>query len=205
MAHNMVLTMNLRCEAFASGQAFFKRFVPSQHGCLILEVRIPDINGLEIQSRLAASGAVIPLVFLVEQGSISLAVRAMRAGAVHFLEKPSREHELWDAIEEALFLDRQRRVARLHQKRIKAQTDRLTEREHRVLERFAKGMPKKQIAAELGICARTVEIRFREIMKKLSISSRTELMRFALLACNEDETAIKQSERLLVAERLQTS
>lgn len=193
---DLLKTMNLRSELFDSGEAFLNRFVPSQHGCLVLEVRIPDINGLEIQARLFASGVPIPLVFLAEYSTVSIAVRAMRAGARHFLEKPFREHELWDAIEESLQWDRNRRIAMVCQNRITKQAAELSDRERDILQAFAEGKPKRMIASELGICVRTVDIRLREIMNRLELNSRAELMRFAVLACDGHESQLVPLGRL---------
>lgn len=180
---SLVYMMNLRCETHASGQGFLDGFSPSQPGCAVLEVRIPDINGLDIQSRLVARGAMMPLVFLASPSTVSIAVRAMRAGALHFLEKPFREHELWDAIQEAIALDRKRRAEHHHRQRLDGRLERLTAKERQILEMIALGKPKKLMAAELGVCVRTIELRRNDIMRKLDVTTATDLVRFAVLAC----------------------
>ena len=181
---NLVYTMNLRCEAYASGLEFLDAFAPSRPGCVVLEVKIPDINGLQIQQRLASEGAMTPVVFLAEQATVSIAVRAMRAGAVHFLEKPLREHELWDTIQEAIDIDRQRRAARMEEEELKERLATLKPKERRVLELVAEGKSKRHIAAEIGVSVRTIGLRQTELMKKLDLESPTDLLRFALLVLN---------------------
>jgi two-component system response regulator FixJ len=181
---SLVYMMNLRCETYPSGQDFFDSFSAAQPGCVVLEVRIPDINGLEIQARLAAQGSLVPLVFLASPSTVSIAVRAMRAGALHFLEKPFREHELWDAIQEAVSLDRRRRTEFVQRQQLDGRLARLSAKERRLLEMIALGTPKKAMAAELGVCIRTIELRRNDLMRKLDVSSATDLVRFAVLACD---------------------
>lgn len=150
----------------------------------MLEVRIPDVNGLEIQERLAAQGAVIPVVFLTTQTTVSIAVRAMRVGAVHFMEKPFREHELWDTVQEAILLDARRRRAAERCETLEGQLAQLTPKEQQVLEMIAEGKSKQVIASKAGISVRTVELRRSRLMKKLGLSNLIELVVFALSACN---------------------
>jgi FixJ family two-component response regulator len=181
---DLVYTMNLPCEAYTSGRDFLEAFDPSRPGCIVLEVRIPDINGLQIQERLAAERAVIPLVFLTTQTTVSIAVRAMRLGAVHFMEKPFREHELWDTVQEAISLDARRRRAAERREMIEGRLARLTPKEQQVLGMIAEGKSKQTIAAEVGISVRTVELRRSRLMKKLGLGSLVELVVFALGASN---------------------
>ena len=175
---DLVYTMNLPCEAYTSGQEFLDAYAPSRPGCVVLEVRIPEVNGLEIQERLTAQGAIIPVVFLTAQATVSIAVRAMRAGAVHFLEKPFREHELWDAIQEAVVLDAERRRSTAERERIDGQLAELTPKERQVLEMLAEGKSKHTIASEVGVSVRTIEIHRNRAMKKLGLSSLIELLLF---------------------------
>jgi len=111
-------------------------------------------------------------------------VRAMRAGAVHFLEKPLREHELWDTIQEAIDIDRQRRAVQMEEEELKERLATLKPRERRVLELVAEGKSKRHIAAEIGVSVRTIGLRQTELMKKLDLESPTDLLRFALLVLN---------------------
>lgn len=175
--------MNLRCETFATGEEFLAASLLDEPGCIILEIRLPDINGLEIQQRLIADGATIPIIFLTSQATLSLAVRAMRAGAVHFLEKPLREHELWDTIHEAIALDRQRRQVALEQQESKRRMLDLTAKERALLSAIADGGSKQEMADQMGICLRTFELRRSQLRKKLGLNSLVELVYFALTVC----------------------
>jgi FixJ family two-component response regulator len=192
---NLVCTMSIRCESFSSGEEFLDRYQLSQPGCLVLEVRIPDMSGLEIQSRLTAWGATTPVIFTAAQSTISIAVRAMRNGALHFLEKPLRQHELWDAVQEGIRVDAMRRREHFEQESFASSLSRLNPRERQVLNRIAEGKSKKTAAAELGVCVRTIELRRAEIMRKLGINSNVELLRFALRAnegfVNDDGGAMR--------------
>jgi two-component system response regulator FixJ len=147
---DLASTMNLRCEAFALGQEFLDSYTPSQSGCLVLEVRIPDVNGLDIQDHLRAQGAVIPVVFLTGRATVSIAVRAMRTGAMHFLEKPFRDHELWDAIHEAIVLDEKRRRALKERQERERELAAITLKERHVLKMIAEGKSKAAMASEAG-------------------------------------------------------
>ena len=102
--------MDLQCEAFMSGQDFLAALDPTRHGCVVMELKVPGINGLQIQQRLRELGSTLPLIFISSRPSVSIAVHAMRSGALHFLEKPVRENELWNIIQEALHIDEQRRA-----------------------------------------------------------------------------------------------
>ena len=179
-----VQTMNLRCEVYASGQEFLDAHVNGRAGCVLTEVRIPDMNGLEVQEALAARGATIPVIFVAERAPVSIAVRTMRAGALNFLTKPFRETELWDAIEEAVRVDRDRRRELAHRKEFENRLAGLTPEEHRLLELVSECKPKQTIASELGRCVRTVEVYQKQLMEKIGVGSLLELVRFAVLACN---------------------
>ncbi|HIQ21899.1 MAG TPA: response regulator transcription factor, partial [Planctomycetes bacterium] len=137
--------MNLPCETYNSGTQFLDCYDRSRAGCLVLEVKIPDIAGLEMQKRLASEEPSPPVIFLTGHASVSIAVRAMRAGAVHFFEKPLREDELWDAIREAMELDQQRRCAWAQQQELQRRLAQLTPKELRVLELIAEGKTKRSI------------------------------------------------------------
>ncbi len=182
--HDCVQTMNLQCEVYASGQEFLDTYSNSRPGCVLMEIRIPDMNGLEVQESLAARGATIPVLFLAERATVSIAVRTMRAGALHFLEKPFRESELWDAIEEALRVDRERRRALARREQLENRLAGLTPKERRLLQLIAQGKSKKTIASEVGVCVRTVELHQRQLMSKIGVDSLLELVRFAVVACD---------------------
>jgi two-component system, LuxR family, response regulator FixJ len=188
------------CEFYRSGREFLAAYRDDQPGCLVLEQRIPDMSGLQLQHRLAASGAALPLIFVTARPDISTAVEFMRGGAVHVLEKPVRTAELLEAIQEAIALDRGRRHAKNNQKRLKDLTDALTRKERQVLELIAAGKSVKAIAAALELSVRAVELRRKSLMKKLEVRSTLELMRFSVLANRElgaGSDAIPTRARLL--------
>lgn len=172
--------MNLQCEAFASGQEFFAAFDPARPSCVVMEIKVPGMNGLQIQQRLRDAGISMPIIFISAGRSVSIAVHAMRAGALHFLEKPVRETDLWNAIQEALQLDEQRRQAMLLRMDMERRVDTLTEKEQAVLERIADGLAKRAIAIELGVSVRTIEHHRTQLMRKLHTNSLAGLMQFAL-------------------------
>jgi two-component system, LuxR family, response regulator FixJ len=177
---NLAGLMNLHCEAFVSGEEFFAAFDPARPCCVVMEIKVPGMNGLQIQKRLRESGIAMPIIFISSGPSVSIAVHAMRAGALHFLEKPVRENDLWNAIQEALQLDEQRRKARLLRKDADQRAGMLTEKEQAVLEMIADGLAKQAIAGELGVSVRTVEHHRTQLMRKLQTNSMAGLMQFAL-------------------------
>jgi FixJ family two-component response regulator len=172
--------MNLQCEAFISSAEFFTAFDPERPCCIVMEIKVPGMNGLQIQKRLRESGIAMPIIFISSEPSVSIAVHAMRAGALHFLEKPVRENDLWNAIQEALQLDEQRRQARLLKMDVDERAGLLTEKEQGVLEMIADGRDKHSIARDLGISVRTVEHHRTQLMRKLKTNSVAGLMQFAL-------------------------
>jgi FixJ family two-component response regulator len=178
----LALTMNLRCQAFASGREFFAAYTDSAPGCLVLEVRIPDMSGLQIQRRLADLGMPLPLVFLSAHNDVSLAVELMRGGAVHHLQKPFRPLEMMHAIQEALARGQARRKAQQRHQRVLEGIAVLTAKEREVLRLIGEGMRNREIASRLGISLRTVELRRKGVTKKLRLKSPTALLQFALLA-----------------------
>lgn len=182
----LVDLMSLRCEVFTSGEDFLRSDVLLRPGCALLEVRVPQINGLQIQQQLSDAGSCLPVIFLTTQASLSLAVRAMRAGAIHFLEKPFREDELWEAIQNAIEADAQRRRQVASARRRQEQLSSLTADEREVLRMLGQGQSKRAIARELDVCVRTVELRRSQAMKKLGITSTLELLRWVLMTGEEN-------------------
>ena len=181
---SLVQTMNLRCRTYSSGRDFLESFDSSQAGCLVMEIRIPDVNGVQIQERLAMEGSTLPIIFLTNQATVSIAVRAMRNGAMHVIEKPFREHELWDVIQEAIELNEIRRETQRQQRNLQDRMALLNAKEQVLLEMIALGKAKEAIASEMGVCVRTVELRRNQLMKKLKMQTPIELVQFALSASN---------------------
>lgn len=185
--------MNLQCQAFTSGREFFAAYSDSAPGCLVLEVRIPDMSGLQVQRRLRSLGASLPLVFLSTHNDVSLAVELMRGGAVHHLQKPFRSLELMHAIQEALDRDQARRRAQRRQQRVLEAIAVLTTKERAVLRLCGEGMGNREIASQLGISLRTVELRRTNVIKKLRLKSPAALLHFALLAKRKGRSSLAPS------------
>lgn len=190
----LVCTMNLRCERFSSGQDFLEMYDNSRPGCVVLDVKVPGINGLQIQQQLARWPDPPPVIFLSGRCEVSVAVRAMKAGAIHFLEKPFREYELWDAVQEAITQDRQHRTDRARRQALNRYVGVLTFKERQVLGLLAEGKSNRTIARELDISVRTVENRRAKLMKKLGIKSPTELLHLAILV---NDGGFRHVDRLL--------
>lgn len=186
----MAATMNLGCAVYASGQDFLGAYRPSWTGCVVLELRLPGISGLQIQEYLVARGSLLPLIFVSGQATVPTAVRVMRAGALCVLEKPVREHELWDAVDEAILLNRQRIELSLRRDRERDLVESLTQKERQVLRLLAEGKSKKMIAKELEVCVRTIENRRNQLMQKLGATSLAELVRYALAVPDAEPVAV---------------
>lgn len=178
-------SVTLPVETFASGREFLDAWAGDRPGCLVLDLRMPGLSGLELQERLAERGSRLPIIFLTGHGDVPDAVAAMRAGAVDFLRKPFRDQDLLDRIQQALEVDRARRTAAGERAELAARLERLTPREREVLDRVVAGQPNKQIAAELGVSDRTVEIHRARAMAKMEAASLAELVRLVLRARGE--------------------
>ena len=178
-------------ETYASGVEFLKHATRSTSGCVLLDVRMPEIDGLEVQARLAAQGIMLPIVMLTGHGDVTLAVRAVKAGAIEFLEKPFERTALLTAIDEALRQagrnDRDQLAAAEATVRLAA----LTPRERDVLEGMVVGRPNKLIAYELDIATRTVEVHRANLMEKLSARSLSDVLRIAFAAGLGEAETIK--------------
>jgi two-component system, LuxR family, response regulator FixJ len=190
----LVGMMNLSCEVFSSGQEFLNQFDRTRSGCLVTELKVPGVGGLQIQQRLGMLQAIIPVIFVTAYGTLPIAVRALRAGAFHFLEKPIHEQELWDAIQEAVAMDQERRNSARREEDIRARVAALTIKEEQVLKMIADGMPNRVIAKELDVSIRTIEGRRATLMKKLGLNVPEELLRFAMAACNGHSNGNGHSE-----------
>jgi FixJ family two-component response regulator len=176
---NLIRSVGLRVELFASAQEFLRSKLPDVPSCLILDVRLPGLSGLDLQRRTTESGMEIPIIFLTGYGDIPMTVRAMKAGAVEFLTKPFRDQDLLDAIQQALERDRQTRDQRVAIKELRLRFASLTPREREVMVRVVAGLLNKQIAAELGTSHTTVKIQRHQVMEKMGAVSLPELVRMA--------------------------
>ncbi|MGA1677125.1 MAG: response regulator transcription factor [Pseudomonadales bacterium] len=185
----MLETIDLPHEAYASAQEFLAAYSPQRSGCLVLDIRMPGMSGLELQSHLHAMNAPIPIVFITGHGDIPMAVEAMKRGAVDFIRKPFRDQELLDRIQDALQLDRGQRGEWQNLERIRNHVASLTPREHEVFERVASGQANKVVAIELGISERTVEIHRSQVMQKTRARTLADLVRMKLTLDQATATA----------------
>jgi FixJ family two-component response regulator len=172
-------SMNLRVEVFSTATAFLDGKLPNIASCLVLDIRLPGVNGLEFQDVLAKSGIHIPIVFISGHGDIPMSVKAMRAGAIDFLPKPFRDQDMLDAVTRALDLDRKRRDEDKNMSQLRRLFETLTRREREVLPLVISGLMNKQMAYRLDISEITVKIHRGQVMKKMEARSLADLVRMA--------------------------
>jgi len=169
-----------KVKSYNSAAEFLAAYQTQCHGCLVLDVAMPGMNGLELQRKLIQEKIDLPIVFITGHGNVQMAVNAMQAGAVNFLEKPFHEQELWDSIRKALEIDAQNRRRRARRHRVEERLALLSEGERAVLNLIIEGKLNKEIATELGLSNRTVEDRRARLMKKMGARSVAELVQLAL-------------------------
>lgn len=167
---------------YASAVEFLDAFDPDQSGCLVLDIRMPRMSGLELQRKLKELGCVLPIIFITGHGDIPMAVEAMRHGALDFIRKPFREQNVLDRINEALEYDAGHREELLSRKQSLEKVRSLTDREHAIFTRVAAGDMNKVIAADLGISERTVEVHRSGLMQKLGARTLAQLIRIKIEA-----------------------
>lgn len=166
--------------ALGSAREFLDKYDPAQPGCLVLDVRMPGMSGIELQETLNRQGAVIPVIFITGHGDVPMAVEAMQAGAFDFLQKPFRDQDLIDRIQRALEKDRTSRAELNERSLIRERLESLTPREREVLTLVTSGKPNKIMAADLGVSQRTVEIHRARVMEKMGASSLAQLVRMIM-------------------------
>jgi len=172
----LVESVGLRAESHSSGQAFLASYQPQRSGCLVLDVRMAGMSGLVLQEKLNELGARIPVIIITGHGDVPMAVHALKAGAVDFVQKPYRHQLLLDSINNALTMDTIARRSLDESQNHDRQLATLTKREQEVLDKLLAGNISKQIARELGISTRTVEAHRQNLLRKLGIGSVKELM-----------------------------
>jgi FixJ family two-component response regulator len=172
----LVESVGLRAEGYASGQAFLNHYQPERSGCLVLDVRMAEMSGLVLQEKLNTLGATIPVIIITGHADVPMAVHALKAGAVDFVQKPYRNQLLLDSINNALAMDAIARRSLDESRNHDRQLATLTKREQEVLDKLLAGSISKQIARELEISTRTVESHRQNLLRKLGVGSVKELM-----------------------------
>ena len=175
----LLKSVGLRAEAFASPQDFLRRKLPSGPSCLVLDVRLPGMSGLDVQRKLIEAGVQIPVIFITGHGDIPMTVKAMKSGAVEFLTKPFRDQDLLDAIQQALQRDNEIRQQHHEIQELQERYQTLTAREREVMGLLVSGMLTKQIAARLGTSEITAQVHRGQVMRKMHANSPAELGRMA--------------------------
>ncbi len=177
----LIETVRLKVETFASAQAFLDGYDETKPGCLVLDVRMPGMSGLELQERLAARRAYhVPIIFITGHGDVQMAVRAVQTGAFDFVEKPFNDQDLLDRIQRAIVFDAEQRGKEVQRAQLRSLFSSLTPREREVLDRVVEGLSNKAIANSLGLSAKTVEVHRAKVMEKMHARSLSDLVKMAM-------------------------
>jgi two-component system, LuxR family, response regulator FixJ len=177
----LIESVGLNVETFESAREFLEKYQPHRAGCVVLDVRMPGMSGLELQDYLRQNEIHIPIIIITAFGDVPMAVRAMKAGALDFIEKPGCDHVLLEHIHDAIELDQKRRRAQADNREIAQRLETLTKREAEVMEMVIAGLSSKQIANELGVSFKTIEAHRAKIMKKMDAKSVPHLIHMNLL------------------------
>jgi FixJ family two-component response regulator len=178
----LMKSAGLRTREFASADEFLDAYGRDQRGCLLLDVRMPGMSGLELQQELNRRNHTLPVVFISAHGDIPMAVEALRRGAVDFIQKPFDDQELLDTVRQALASSERRYAEESEREEIRRRVDSLTTREREVMSQVVQGKANKVIASDLGVSQRTVEIHRARVMEKMQASSLAQLVRMVLVA-----------------------
>jgi FixJ family two-component response regulator len=176
---SLLESVGLKSRTFSSATEFLKSRRSEQVSCLVLDVRLPGVSGLDLQAELAMAGVDMPIIFITGHGDILMSVKAMKAGAIEFLIKPVREQDLLDAVRVALDADRARLQGNAKTVDLRARYEALSPREHQVMSLICTGLKNKQVAAEIGVSEITVKVHRHNLMKKLGAKSLPSLVRMA--------------------------
>lgn len=172
----LIATMQFQVQAFSSGEEFLQAYSIDSHGCLLLDLRMPQMGGLEVQQALLQAKYWLPIIFMTAHGDATAAVRAMKAGAIDFLQKPFSYQDLWESIQQAIQIDASVRNDRRQQDQFRSRLLSLTSGERDVLDLLVEGLINKQIAARLDVSLRTVEARRSRIFLKMQVESLGQLL-----------------------------
>jgi FixJ family two-component response regulator len=178
----LIESVSMEVETFDSADAFIRSYYPGRSGCLLLDVRMPGMSGLELQEYLHDNQIAIPVIIITGHGDVPMAVRAMKSGAVDFIEKPFNDELLLESIRHALALDVKQRDMQKQRAEIATRLARLTPREHEVMVMVTNGKANKEIATGLGVSAKTVEAHRARVMEKMQANSLADLVRMAINA-----------------------
>ena len=176
----LIESIDLNVETFESAEEFLRAYNPDRPGCAVLDMRMPEVSGLELQKKLKAKGYTLPLIFITGFGSVPIAVEALKMGAVDFMEKPFSDQALLDKIHCALEIDRQARFKKSRNENISARVKDLTSREKEIMDLVVQGNATKRIAVQLGISPKTVEAHRARVMQKMEADSIADLVRSAM-------------------------
>lgn len=175
----LIRSIGLAVETFQSATAFLDYTMPDRPGCLVLDIRLPGLSGLDLQAALHQSAREVPIVFITGYGDVPTSVRAMKGGAFDFLQKPFNDQELLDCVQRALVRSREQRADRAERTELQRRYDSLTPREREVLALILSGKINKQIAGDLGIAEKTIKVHRGRVMEKMQASSVADLVRMA--------------------------
>jgi len=175
-------SVGLRVRSYATAADFLAEHDPAQPGCLVLDVRMPGMSGLDLQAELARRGVELPTIVITGHAEVSMAVRAVKAGAIDFIEKPFSDQLLLDRVRQALEIDLEAREVRRRREDARRRLATLTAREREVLDLVVAGKANKEIASALGLSTKTVEVHRAHVMSKMCVDSLAELIRITLLA-----------------------
>ena len=181
----LMKSIGLKAESFPSAQDFLNSYNPARAGCLVLGIRMPGMSGLELQDKLIQMGSILPIIFITGHGDVPMAVKAIKAGAADFVQKPFRDQELIDRIREVLEEDSHARAEKLQRTEILRRMETLTEREREVMGQVVDGKANKVVAIDLNVSQRTVEIHRANVMEKMKARSLAQLVRLVMKARGE--------------------
>ncbi len=172
----LVETVGLKCRMYGAAQDFLRDYDPGEPGCLVVDVRMPGMSGLELQAKLAKDGIDIPIVIITGHGDVHMAVKALKSGAVDFVQKPFRDHTLLNSILKAVVIDARKRRKSVERSQLDARLAELTSREREVMDLLVTGKSTREVAKELNISSKTVDIHRRRVLDKMEVRSVVELV-----------------------------